>query len=1049
MHYKKYKLSGGVIPNITEDNKIVTIYDKFINKTLIRYENSKYYELFNYSQNNSNTNNFVCLNENFNLEYINKDIKKDINIIYNNIKYNDIVDFICKHKYIKIYNDNIYSDILLLDKKCILMKHLSLFIYEAIGKYHNVDFLRDHFNVVEGTNGPIYLGITKKYNILSHYLFINKLKEFLSWGYRFFSEYDNEDIHTFILKKVNDNLDQILNDLYECNNIFDKRLHNIEDYMKMTMLLVEDNNRNKDKINKYIGQDMLFPDDKYKNIIVDNFKYLVSFIIFSRKLDMFEKIYKIKFDHLVIFSYINNRLITPTINRPDIPFEILPINTHACLNNLFSNQEKTSDVYMYDNWEDIKNQYIFHGPNILTNFVTIYLENCDPFANCVESAVYQLVKFLAWNWKKHVYNLDIISTDFTVFFLDQFDDLNVQFSEKINKLDYLLYVNKINKCELETNIKNFIILISKIFNIKIDIDNANNEYEKEIILNNFLEITKYFKNKNVLIEIQKINELNDFIISANYNNNDIKIVVNPGHAETEYKNNNSKINKYFNKVISNIYDIHVYSQHSYNQEINDIVKNYSEKKDNCNVCFSYLYYIIIKNNNYKKSNDYESYNFKFFKSLSVNNAVSYFMDNQKLVEDFVCIFYKNAFNDNIDMINYLFYFLNIKNFYISKKFKLLAENKYNVSNFYIEKNLKISNFESFFILILFIHEQERYDTVKKDEILDNLNDFIYSNVFKLIKKWYSKKNLHSFNNSNASIFGGIHSYDYSDEEIFLFLKQYNILDESKNCIIYTKIKNIIINYENEFKFLFPTVLKNEYNSSISLEKLNDNNIIINVFKHYYNNFSQHEKNYCYVVTTLLETLNNNLHKNYKNYSNEWITSSIFYQRIHNCNLDNIYCDKIILFQNNLFKAYSFINKFNRNNSNNLDDIFDIDVLLKNNEHSYNINVNIIKKEDYDYIFSNYGEKITDFMIYMAYYIHKIFEINLPIDDLFYEINNIEIVNSIISFFEEIYKYINYCIVNTIFPIDFNKFKKINPSSLNFILLMKQLIDAKLEKKNLK
>lgn len=842
--YKKYKLVGGIVPNINNS----TIFDKFDGKTLLLYDQkiNKYIKLYKYKGNNNNDIEYVILNEIFELVFDNI----HSNIVDNNSNYNDIINIVCSKKYIQFRKDVIlYSDIILINNIYQFTRLLNIFIVNTLGINHKIKFINDHFNIVSNTNEFIYLGISRKYNILGHYLFINRLKEFLDWTYYLYylySEYKNKSnltidkfLKTVFYKEKNifsDLLTTILNDIYDYN-LNTNRFYNINDYIvTMSNIIVTKNNKVDEKFFKNNIYDDL---NSYIQKLIADFNYMINFINYSREQTFFIDYFNIHFDHLMIFGYINERLLISSINRPDVEFEILPINKLACIENLLqSSNEKNTEK----DTENITNEYTQIKPPIYKDHITVKLNNIQ-FSNCVEHSIYQLIKFLIWDWDKGFYNITGINDEYKIYFESLTNDMDQEFTEKINSLEQLSYV-KNQSYEVEPNIKNFIMVIKIIFNLHdIKLNNANDiNYNYIDYINDDVKILENIFNATITI-----NNINTFLIELSHYKTNLKIKVNIDHSEVIYTDNTVPLH-FLN--LSNILKIDT-TKNNYNLIKNNI-DLYSENNNKLNVSLAHLYYNI-----------YNSHNFKYYDYLTNDSKVSYFFS--KYMTNICNFFYEANYVSTIthNIVKLFLDLSSIDNIKISNRLKENIKIKFKMDNFLFEN--ETYTFIELFLLELLIYNFNSYQISNISHILNDLQNMCNknkSNLYNLLTKIYN-----------------------NDQQIYL----------SQKVDIFCKINDIIkkiINNVNSYHFIFPDFFPDIYNNN-TLINLNDPKLIESLSKHYFLNFTTYEplylNNLCMIINsvdvniikindkTKLENKNSNMFNKIINLGNELVKIFLFHK----------------------------------------------------------------------------------------------------------------------------------------------------------------------------
>ncbi len=478
--YLKYKtkylnlLKGGTVPHIDCD-----LLPFEINNINIIYQGR-----FILKNNNHNDNNYL-LNDNYQFEKTQILIKQplfhtsDLYMLTNlNIKlghddipfhvgslqfnFNIIIGVI---NYIDYYND------ILQQKNIKISNRIKDFKKYIKSKIFNIDI-----------DKKLFLGITNQNSILNCFSFFNKLHEFLN--YILLNEYDQQ---TF-------------------NKLF-PNIENIKDFYNIYSFY-------------YLEKNKECTIKKYKELQVDTFyKHIKEFKDFIKNCNLidnsieFKSMFGISLINLILINWIYLRILRTNLVVGSLSSNLYPINRLNFLENIFQmNEEK---IYCYarqqkelNNEEDI-NKLLLLKIDVPINPYGQSTYKGNIFSNCVENAILQLLKILAW--KDGIYDIDLLPEGT---------------SEEIKNI-----IKRINseplKIETDKIMNDFVVLVSNVKNIKY----RNDEYNIKSYIENVGNILNYvFNNETVpggIKDFSKIfNRINDDTDEYSLEQNDNKIIIN-------------------------------------------------------------------------------------------------------------------------------------------------------------------------------------------------------------------------------------------------------------------------------------------------------------------------------------------------------------------------------------------------------------------------------------------------------------------------------------------------------------------------------------------
>lgn len=578
------------------------------------------------------------------------------------------------------------------------------------------------------------------------------------------------------------------------------------------------------------------------------------------------------------------------------------------LNNCFCYNYRVNNIYLKIKNSNIKNNIYYLNLlkkkfnnnifNFRINEIKNFLYNNSSF-NYINIYKLRNKLFIYLENKPLIYKINFYGNNYLsnkkIFnLLKKFDICKGKYINIYNLLKFKKYL--INKYKLY-NIYNF--------NIKFNIININNN---KYLLKIFFYEGFFFKIRNLFIKNLNINKynllylfkykifnLNNFI----YNLKKIKFYyINKGYL-------NFKIKNIYIKFFNDMLDIYI-----------DFNKGYR-----------YILSDIKINNNFNKYNIY------------INNIINkYFIKNN---------FYKKIIIKKI--------ILNIKNIFLSKKFK----------NLIINKKIKVlnNNFKNKFILFLNIYLKNNF----------YVNKIIFKGNINFNKKYLLK--------------------NFLQKEKYLYNKNFVKLDllNLKKNKFFNKIilKKEFLNNSNKLNLIYFIKENNKgiVNFGIGYNKIGSLNYNINLYKK--NLFFY--RDYIYIKIFKNNFINKNIfsYKYKLNNNNIFLNYKIFYNNLLNNNFNNDYLEKnygfkknIIFFINNYTKyilGFKYINSnlYNIKSKLNLLKYFDtINKKFYINNKNNNININdfflinniIINKFDNN-IFPNKG-----------YYIDIYNKVTLPYSD---------------------------------------------------------------------
>ncbi len=500
--YLKYKtkyinlLKGGIVPQIDGD--------------LLPFENTNINIIYQgriILKNNDNPDNNYLLTDNYQFEKTQISINKplfdasDLSILANlNVKLGS--DDIPFHVGSLQFNFNIIMGIInyidyykdILHQKGIAIKKIKEFQKHIASKIFNVDIRNN-----------LFLGITNQNSILNCFSFFNKLHEFLN--YMLLNEYDK----------------QTFDELFP-------NIENIKDFYNIYSFYYTE--KNKECTIK-----------KYKEVQDDTFyKHIKEFKDFIKNCNLIDKhiefksMFDISLINLILINWIYLRSLRTNLVIGSLSSNLYPISKLNFLENIFQmNEEK---IYCYEkeqkelnNEEDINKLLLKKlGVQIVQYGQSTF--NGHNFSNCVENAILQLLKILAW--KDGIYDIDLLPEGI---------------SEEIKNI-----IKRINseplKMETKEIMNDFVVLVSNVINIKY----RNGDHNIKSYIENVGNILNYiFNSKTVEGGIKdynkeifyKINndtdeyslEQENNIIIINKNNYKINVIINNGHAFIDNKIN--------------------------------------------------------------------------------------------------------------------------------------------------------------------------------------------------------------------------------------------------------------------------------------------------------------------------------------------------------------------------------------------------------------------------------------------------------------------------------------------------------------------------------
>jgi ankyrin repeat protein len=636
INYKKYTkyinkniLLGGKLPilkddnhKLCHDNKIIEQEREYVIDNCIPLYNTKNIDL-NIIIKKNNTDYFFHFNNENSPNYLLNINDLSLNKYDKKVEYNKIEKNKLNRKYLKQYLNFSYVKN---DSKTVLNipYYFTLLDYEQIFNIYlnlvnkNLD-KNPYFRILSKTNDNTimhkFIGMSLSFNIFNLSLFTHTYFDameiflfVLSWG---------KDIKRnggLIKKSIQEQLSNLYKDidleLIHDLSIYKKKINilssNERDIFVKTKFR-SDNEKYKDIIN--LENDNMISSNK--NIIIQSLSD--SIVNLSIELyDISEKINMNDFKYAFLLSFLNYRLNNPYIKggwKFSEEYIYFQINERITKENIKSKN-------------DMNNLYIKSNlPPIYEYSIT--KEGCG---DCMENTIFQFLKIIFWDHENNKYKLDLIEKTidpkYLKIIMHFFTDIsNERKKEQINKrfeffdslssdLDFL---NKGKKIELNTTLKNFLIVFSILFNEPFDSNNITKNSSEEF-LNKIIDKEKKSDYNRFIYNFDINIREHEQIIYINTNTGDkLKVILsNNSHAFFE----NSKMDYSLLNVINYI------ETERLEDDIEILSKEIHKQKD---VSYSefYIHTLLINLLNNNKNKEFEKF-IKFIYYENTNKIISVF-----------------------------------------------------------------------------------------------------------------------------------------------------------------------------------------------------------------------------------------------------------------------------------------------------------------------------------------------------------------------------------------------------------------------------------------
>lgn len=585
----------------------------------------------------------------------------------------------------------------------------------------------------------------------------------------------------------------------------------------------------------------------FKKILRLLILFLIIFIIFIKfkkykitnfQSDFYKNIYSLTKEDKVKIYNVNNNIKT--------------------IDNLLKNKITIVNIYNYDDINYLKNINLFK-----------YIEN-----NYSNIDIFDIV----------IKNKDIIINDNILNLIDDKIDIlikNNRIKHPVLYVDEYLLEKKLNMY----NLKNKIIILDELANIKYILDNKINTIELDNKIKNISKQTKYFYKKNINTD-NKYNEDSDFINSldkiiiieenkhsplfAILDSNSKRILITKINGEIIYNITSKNLClptslKYINKklYVTDLCDNSIKIINFKKQKIDQFIKNENlfgitdfefldknnlliSKKDNYGIGI-----FDIKNNIFTPLNEKLNLDYKIGKVNKIikhTNKYYYFDSTNNILYSFDNI--ENKMESNLNEYDNIILYDEIESFYINEKDNVyFLDTKNNKILHKIKNQIFEKNFNSFLYLPndMLIFKNIIYIT--SNNIIQKIN--LYNNKYENINLFFSKnrkiffdidenieiKNISNINSQNITInnnkfslnnlIDNINIVPYSPSFLAIFER------EKKNKLILNKIlfyDNLInknkINIENNKEYILYG--KIYYNDDNIIKIKNIDNVILSV-----------------------------------------------------------------------------------------------------------------------------------------------------------------------------------------------------------------------------
>jgi hypothetical protein len=434
------------------------------------------------------------------------------------------------------------------------------FTSEEAGKIIDTQF--KNFFVFNKTDE--YITLSSSSNILTKYILINKIVEFLN-----------------ILYDDDANIEERIRDLYnnERQNIID-----MADLVGLYESVIK-----RTPVEKIVCKSTKNT-NKYKEIMeneVNKIKELKAFITIIDSDIELNTFLDIKPSLLFFASYIGERINNPMLTRGGISNKLFPINLYNLTCNLLRVPVNTQLNYNVTPELKTLQKYFSSSdlPRIYNYGSSTYMGNNYP--DCVETALLLIVRCLFYNISTRKYDIGL---------LEFYPKINSQLKELVTELT--------TENENSEYIKNkFSLIVSNLQKVKY----KNGNYEIISSIKNAAKVLRhlFIYQENLIGKIKStditgINNINfnddNGTITINYNNNQ-KIILkfSEGHASVGYSNESIETYKYKNIVILLTNKYYIYDNLKFNiYEM--FLKCYIDK--NILVIPKYLNFLMLNENLY-------------------------------------------------------------------------------------------------------------------------------------------------------------------------------------------------------------------------------------------------------------------------------------------------------------------------------------------------------------------------------------------------------------------------------------------------------------------
>jgi ankyrin repeat protein len=643
INYKKYtkyinkNISlGGKLPILKDDNHKLCHDDKIIDQEreyvinnciplyntknidlniIIKKNNTDYF--FHY--NNENSSNYLLNINDLSLS------KYDKKVEYNKIEKNKL-----NRKYLKQYLNFLYVkndlETVNIPYYFILLDHEQIFnIYlNLVNK--NLDknpYFRTLSKVNDSTIMHKFVGMSLSFNIFNLSLFTHTYFDaielflfVLSWGK------DIKKNSGTIKKRIQEKL------IYLYKDIDLELIHDLSIYKKKINILSlndrdafgktkfrSENEKYKDIIN--LENDNTISSNK--NIIIQSLSD--SIVNLSIELyDISEKINMNDFKYIFLLSFLNYRLNNPYIKG----------------GWKFSEEYIYSQINERITKENIKSKNDMSNLYIKSNLPPIYEYSItkDGCGDCMENTIFQFLKIMFWDYENSKYKLDLIEKTIDSKYLEIImhfftDIMNERKKEQINKrFDFfdslspdLDFLNKNKNIELNTTLKNFIMIFSILFNEPFDLSDIAKSSSEEFL--------------NKIISKENISEYDRFIYDFDININEreqlIYINTNIGNRLKVILSNNSHAFFEDSKMDHSLLNVINYIEtKKLEDDIKFLSKEIQEQRD---VSYSefYIHTLLINLLNNNKNKEFEKLiKFIYYENTNKITSVFFILNNDSL-----------------------------------------------------------------------------------------------------------------------------------------------------------------------------------------------------------------------------------------------------------------------------------------------------------------------------------------------------------------------------------------------------------------------------------